>query len=174
MKSFRQLLGIDTSGYQIQVPPAPAPHRLCPWVRLAGAGHSLSLGSAGSPPHNVLSSLSLSPSLPLSLSSSVRWRCVFGSSGRHGSNDVGSGCCVGLVSLGMGWGLGEKVMKEKRVTTNVVARFRDALDGPPIPWVPPCVSPPQFPSRVSMCPPTSLWRGEGRVRLSSVLGSPGC
>ena len=77
---------------------------------------------------------------------------------------------MGLVSLGMGWGLGEKVMKEKRAMTFVVARFRDALDGPPIPWVPPCVSPPQFPSRVNMCPPTSLWRGEGRVRLSSVLG----
>ena len=85
-------------------PPAPAPRRLCPWVRLAGAGHSLSLGLVGSPPHNVLSLLSLLPSLLLSSSSSIHWRCVFGSSGHRGSDDVGGGCCVGLISLGMGWG----------------------------------------------------------------------
>ena len=42
----------------------------------------------------------------------------------------------GLISLVVGWELGEKVMREKRATTNVVARFCDALDGPPIPWVP--------------------------------------
>jgi hypothetical protein len=80
----------------------------------------------------------------------------------------------GLISLGVGWELGEKVMKEKQATTNVVARFCDALDGPPIPWVPPCVSPSQFPGRVSTYPPTSLWRGEGQVRLSSVLRILGC
>jgi len=73
---------------------SPAPGTRCRWVR------------RGSPPHNMLSLLSLSPSLPLSLSSSVRWCCVFGSSGCHGSDDVGGGCCVGLVSLGMGWGVG--------------------------------------------------------------------
>jgi len=42
----------------------------------------------------------------------------------------------GLISLVVGWELGEKVMREKRATTFVVARFCDALDGPPIPWVP--------------------------------------
>jgi hypothetical protein len=65
----------------------------------------------------------------------------------------------GLRSLGVGWGLGEEVIREK-----LVARFRDALDGPPTCWVPPCVSVTPIPLS---SPPTSLWKGEGGVRLSS-------
>jgi len=57
------LLGVDL----------PPPRRLSCWDRLAATGHSLSLGS---PPHDVLSlSFSLSPSLPLSSSSSLFCRC---------------------------------------------------------------------------------------------------
>jgi len=74
--------------------------------------------------------------LPLSSSSSVHWRCVFRSSGRRDSDGVGGGCLRGLISLVVGWELGEKVMREKRAMTNVVAHFCDTLDGPPIPWVP--------------------------------------
>jgi len=47
--------------------------------------------------------------------------------------------------------------------------FRDALDGPPISWVPPCVSPSPIPPSSDDAPPTSLWRGEGQVRLWSIL-----
>jgi hypothetical protein len=45
-------------------------------------------------------------------------------------------------------GLGKEVIREERATTSVVARFRDALDGPPTCWVPPCVS-------VTPIPPSS-------------------
>ena len=38
------------------------------------------------------------------------WRCIFRSSGHHGGNDMGGGW--GLILLGVGWGLGEKVMKK--------------------------------------------------------------
>jgi len=80
-------------------------------------------------------------------------------------------------------------MREKRATTSVMARFCDALDGPPTCWVPPCVSPPPIPSSSEYVPahipferggagaaavrsahpgvlvvePTSLNRGEGLV-----------
>ena len=73
----------------------------------------------------------------------------------------------------VGWGLGEKVMREKWATTSVIVCFCDALGRPPTFWVPLCVSPPQFHRRASMCLPASLWRGEGRVQLSSVLCIPG-
>ena len=39
--------------------------------------------------------------------------------------------------------------------------FRDALDGPPISWVPPCVSPSPIPPSSDDAPPTSLLRREG-------------
>ena len=94
---------------------SPPPHRLSSSsstlflfvdplpVQFAAAGHSLSLGSAGSPPRNVLSSFPLSPSLP---PLSVCRRCVFGSSGGRRSDDVGGGCCVGfdIVRGGLGFG----------------------------------------------------------------------
>ena len=86
-------------------------------------------------------------------------------------------------------GIGGEVMREKRATTSVVARFCDALDGPPIFWVPPCVSLPPIPPSSKYVPahiplkrggaaaaavrfvhpgvlvvePTSLSRGEGLV-----------
>jgi len=41
----------------------------------------------------------------------------------------------------------------------------NALDGPPISWVPPCVSPSLIPPSSDDAPPTSLWRREGQVRL---------
>ena len=74
-------------------------------------------------------------------------------------------CWVGLnvVSGGLtkeGW--------EKRTMTQVVVRFRDVLAGPPTSWVPPGVSPSLNPSSSKNEPPTSLWRGEGRVRLGCV------
>ena len=92
-------------------------------------------------------------------------------------------CCVVALTMwvvGTVWGsislvvVGEEVKREKWATTNIVARFCDTLDGPPIYWVLPCVFPPQFPRRAGMWLPTSLWKGEGRVRLSSVLRIPGC
>ena len=52
--------------------------------------------------------------------------------------------------------------------TQVVVRFRDVLAGPPTSWVPPGVSPSLNPSSSKNKPPTSLWRGEGRVRLGCV------
>jgi hypothetical protein len=80
-------------------------------------------------------------------------------------------------------------MREKQATTSVIARFCDALDGPPTFWVPPCVSSPPIPPsskyvpaliplerggagaavvrfahpEVLMVEPTSLSRGEGLV-----------
>ena len=61
------------------------------------------------------------------------------------SDDVGGGRCVGFDTLGVGWGLGEEMMRKKRATTSVIARFCDTLDGPPTCWVPPCVSLPPIP-----------------------------
>jgi hypothetical protein len=60
-------------------------------------------------------------------------------------------------------------MSEKQATTNVVACVWDALDGPPIYQVPPYVSPSRIPPSSEYEPPTSLWKGEGRVLLLSVL-----
>jgi len=57
-----------------------------------------------------------------------------------------------------GWSVGWDGMRDwgKRVTTNVVVRFRDALHGPPTSWVPPYVSPyPNPPSNGNKLP-TSL------------------
>ena len=92
-------------------------------------------------------------------------------------------CCIVALTMwaaGTVWGsislvvVGEKVKREKWATTNIVAHFRDTLDGPPIYWVLPWVFPPQLPRRSGMWPPTSLWKGEGRVQLSSVLHILGC
>jgi len=49
---------------------------------------------------------------------------------------------------------------KKRATTNVVAHFRDAPDGPPISWVPPSNTPSPIPLSSEKLPPTSLWKGE--------------
>jgi len=54
-----------------------------------------------------------------------------------------------MQAVGVMWGLissvlAKKAKREKRAMTFVIAYFSDALDGPPISWVPPCVSPPQF------------------------------
>ena len=49
----------------------------------------------------------------------------------------------------------------KRTTTFIVVHFHDALHGPPIPWVPPCVSPTPIPPLSELELPTSLWKGEG-------------
>src|SRR6266567_9409230 len=72
---------------------------------------------------------------------------------------------VGVGRSGRQWGGGKKEGR-KRATTKVMARFRDAPAGPPISWVPPCVSPP-YPLVERDCTrlhrPTSLWGGEGRV-----------
>jgi len=96
---------------------------------------------------------------------------------------------VGFDTLGVGWALGEEMMREIRATTSVIARFCDALDGPPTCWVPPCFSLPPIPPLskyvpahiplerggagadvvrfvrpgVLMVEPTSLNRGEGLV-----------
>jgi hypothetical protein len=42
--------------------------------------------------------------------------------------------------------------------------FHDVLYGPPTPWVPPCVSPSPIPPSSELEPPTSLWKGEGRMQ----------
>jgi len=64
-------------------------------------------------------------------------------------------------------------MRKKRATTSVIARFCDALDLPLV-GSPLVFLSLQFHRRASMCPPTSLWKGEGRVRMSSGLCVPGC
>ena len=64
--------------------------------------------------------------------------------------------------------------RRKRTTMKVVVRFRDVLRGPPTSWVPPCGSPfPNRPSNVNQ-PPTSLWKGEGRLWQRSILRILGC
>jgi hypothetical protein len=45
-----------------------------------------------------------------------------------------------------------------------VVHFQDALHGPPTSWVPPRVSPSPIPPSNDNKPPTSLWKGEGRLR----------
>jgi len=98
------------------------------------------------------------------------WHCVSDSSGHHVVVAVttrAADAMWGSISLVVG-------KREKRAMANVIAHFFDALDRPPISWVPPCVSPPQFRGRASICPPTSLWRGEGWVWLSSGLRIPRC
>ena len=57
-----------------------------------------------------------------------------------------------------GWSVGWDGMRDwgKRVTTNVVVRFRDAPHGPPTSWVPPYVSPYPNPPSNGNKPPTSL------------------
>ena len=52
----------------------------------------------------------------------------------------------------------------KRTTTFIMVRFHDALHGPPTPWVPPYVSPFPIPPSSELEPPTSLWKGEGRMQ----------
>ena len=64
----------------------------------------------------------VSPS-SLAFSLMLRLRVVRSSSGRRKGGDVGGGCCVGVDIVKGGLGLGEKVMREKRATTNVVACF---------------------------------------------------
>lgn len=59
--------------------------------------------------------------------------------------------------------------ERKRATTNVVAHFRDAPYGPPISWVPPCGPPSPDPPSSENELPTSFWKGEGQLRLGSVL-----
>ena len=80
---------------------------------------------------------------------------------------MGGGCYVALVSLGMGWGLEEKVMKEKWA--------RDALDGPPIPWVPPLCFLSPIPW-LSKYVPTHipLERGGAGAAVIHILCIPGC
>jgi hypothetical protein len=58
----------------------------------------------------------------------------------------------------------EGEMGKKQATTNVVARCRDALHGPPTSWVPPGVLHPPF-LRQPYKPLTSLRKGEGRLWL---------
>jgi len=77
-------------------------------------------------------------------------------------------------AAGTVWGSISLVVVGEKVKREIVVCFRDTLDGPPIYWVLPCVFPPQLPRRAGMWPPTSLWKGEGQVRLSSVLRILGC
>jgi hypothetical protein len=55
---------------------------------------------------------------------------------------------------------------EPRQTSWLV--FRDAPDGSPTSWVSPCVSPSPNSLSSENEPPTSLWKGEGLVRLDFV------
>jgi len=73
-------------------------------------------------------------------------------------------CCAGVGYRGGQWD-GKTEEKGKRTTTFIVVRRQDALDGPPNAWVPPRVSPYPIPSSSKNEPPTSLWKGEGRVRV---------
>jgi len=50
----------------------------------------------------------------------------------------------------------------------IMVHFGDAPDGPPIPWVPPCVPPSPIPALRELELPTSLWKGEGWVGFNSV------
>jgi hypothetical protein len=84
---------------------------------------------------------------------------------------VGGGRCRRVVPLGVGWGLGEKVMREKRATTFVVARFCDVPVVPPTSLVPFRVCRPSFLPLSESKPPTSLWKGEGR--RGCILASEG-
>jgi len=74
--------------------------------------------------------------------------------------------------LNVGWRGGQldrtnEGMK-KTNTIFIVVRFCDAQDGPPIPWVPPRALPSPIPPSRELEPPTSLWKGEGRVEFDSV------
>jgi hypothetical protein len=69
----------------------------------------------------------------------------------------------------MGRGIGEN-------EPQIMVRFRNALDGPPMSWVPLHCSPSLVPSLLSSFveqkrnePPTSLWKGEGLVWLVAVF-----
>jgi len=56
---------------------------------------------------------------------------------------------VMMQAAGVMWGLislvlAKKAKREKQAMTFVIAHFSDALDRPPISWVPPCVPSSQF------------------------------
>jgi len=57
---------------------------------------------------------------------------------------------------------------KKRTTPFIVVRLSDILHGPPIAWVPPGVSPSLIPPSSELEPPTSLWKGEGRMQRVQV------
>ena len=67
---------------------------------------------------------------------------------------------VGLRS--MGWGERDG---RKQTMTEVIVRFGDVPPGPPTSWVPPCLSPSPVPASSELKWPTSLWKGEGWLRL---------
>jgi len=70
---------------------------------------------------------------------------------------------LALGRMAVSWMEGMKKWR-KQTTTFIVVRFRDTLCGPPIPCVPPCVSPSSIPLLNELEPPTSLWKGEGRMQ----------
>ena len=80
--------------------------------------------------------------------------------------------CVGVGRSGRQWGGGKKEGR-KRATTKVMARFRDAPAGPPISWVPPCVSPP-YPLVEQDCTgPHPSGEGRGGYGWMARVGSDG-
>jgi len=79
---------------------------------------------------------------------------------------------VGVGRSGRQWGGGKKEGR-KRATTKVMARFRDAPAGPPISWVPPCVSPP-YPLVEQDCTgPHPSGEGRGGYGWMARVGSDG-
>jgi len=79
---------------------------------------------------------------------------------------------VGVKRSGRQWGGGKKEGR-KRATTKVMARFRDAPAGPPISWVPPCVSPP-YPLVEQDCTgPHPSGEGRGGYGWMARVGSDG-
>ena len=70
---------------------------------------------------------------------------------------------LALGRMAVSWMEGMKKWR-KQTTMFIVVHFRDALCGPPIPCVPPCVSPSSIPLLNELEPPTSLWKGEGRMQ----------
>jgi hypothetical protein len=144
----------------------------------------------------------LLPSLLLSSPSSVRWHCVFGSSGRRYSDDVGGGFSAGFDIVRGGLGVGGESNERKTGYDKCrspflrrTGRASHSLGPPlcfpfPIPWSSKYV-PAHIPLErggagaavvrfahpgVSMAEPTSLNRGEGLVAecLRMVSGELWC
>ena len=78
------------------------------------------------------------------------------------------GSSLGRIDHGLGGGR-EREQRRKRTMILVVVRFRDVPPGHPTLWVPPNVPPRPNPLSSDSEPPTSLWKGEGRVWLWFVL-----
>jgi hypothetical protein len=57
---------------------------------------------------------------------------------------------------------GQRGMKKTNYD-EIVVRCRNVRVGPPTFWVLPCVSPSHIPPSSDNKPPTSLWKGEGRM-----------